>query len=137
MMSSSADKIVFVDGVRTPFLASLTGFQNMMPHQLLAETFTAVLERAGLAKSQVDYVCAGTVQQEVRTGNVAKEAAFLAGLPQDIPGHTVTMACISSNQAVTTCMGLLATGQAELCLAGGVEFSSDQPIRYPGWSSRC
>ena len=131
MMSTNTDKIVFVDGVRTPFLASLTGFQNMMPHQLLAETFTAVLERTGLAKSQVDYVCAGTVQQEVRTGNVAKEAAFLAGLPQDIPGHTVTMACISSNQAVTTCMGLLATGQAEVCLAGGVEFCSDQPIRYP------
>ena len=131
MMSSSADRIVFVDGVRTPFLASLTGFQSMMPHQLLAETFTAVLERTGVTGSQVDYVCAGTVQQEVRTSNVAKEAAFLAGLPQATPGHTVTMACISANQAVTTSMGLLATGQAELCLAGGVEFCSDQPIRYP------
>ena len=130
MMSTSADKIVFVEGVRTPFLASLTGFQTMMPHQLLAETFTAVLERAGVAGSQVDYVCAGTVQQEVRTSNVAKEAAFLSGMPLSTPGHTVTMACISANQAVTTCMGLLATGQAEVCVAGGVEFCSDQPIRY-------
>ena len=41
------------------------------------------------------------------------------------------MACISANQAVTTCMGLLATGQSEVCIAGGVEFCSDQPIRYP------
>merc|ERR1719384_2301844 len=93
MSSSMTEKIVFVEGVRTPFLASLTGFQTMMPHQLLAETFTAVLARTGLARSQVDYVCAGTVQQEVRTSNVAKEAAFLSGLPLNIPGHTVTMAC--------------------------------------------
>ena len=99
MSSTNTEKIVFVEGVRTPFLASLTGFQTMMPHQLLAETFTAVLARTGLAKTQVDYVCAGTVQQEVRTSNVAKEAAFLAGLPLNIPGHTVTMACIWSRQA--------------------------------------
>ena len=123
--------LVFVEGVRTPFLASLTGFQAMMPHQLLSQTFTAVLERTGVAATEVDYLCAGTVQQEVRTSNVTKEAAFLAGLPLSTPGHTVTMACISANQAVTSCMALLATGQAELCIAGGVEFCSDQPIKYP------
>ena len=131
MSSTNTEKIVFVEGVRTPFLASLTGFQTMMPHQLLADTFTAVLARTGLAKTQVDYVCAGTVQQEVRTSNIAKEAAFLSGLPLSTPGHTVTMACISANQAVTSCMALLATGQADVCIAGGVEFCSDQPIKYP------
>lgn len=47
---------------------------------------------------QVDYLCAGTVQQEVRTSNVTKEAAFLSGFPLSTPGHTVTMACISANQ---------------------------------------
>merc|ERR550519_1683169 len=131
MMSTNTDRIVFVEGVRTPFLASLTGFQSMMPHQLLAETFTAVLERAGVAKTEVDYVCAGTVQQEVRTSNIAKEAAFTAGFPLSTPGHTVTMACISANQAVTSCIGLIQTGQAEVAIAGGVEFCSDQPIKYP------
>jgi len=129
--SLTADPIVFIDGVRTPFLASLTDFQYMMPHQLLAQAYTGLLARTGVSPDKVDYLCAGTVQQEVRTGNVAKEAAFEANMPKGIPGHTVTMACISSNQAVASCMGLLATGQAELCIAGGVEFCSDQPIRYP------
>lgn len=123
--------LVFVEGVRTPFLASLTTFEQMMPHQLLAAAMAGLLQRTGLSPHQVDYLCAGTVQQEVRTSNVTKEAAFLSGFPLSTPGHTVTMACISANQAVTTCMGLLATGQAELCIAGGVEFCSDQPIRYP------
>jgi len=125
------DPIVFVEGVRTPFLASLTDFQSMMPHQLLARAFQGILERTGLTPEQVDYLCAGTVQQEVRTSNIAKEAGFISGFPLHTPGHTVTMACISANQAVTTCMGLIATGQSEVAIAGGVEFCSDQPIRYP------
>ena len=129
--STATSPIVFIDGVRTPFLASLTEYQYMMPHQLLAQAYTGLLNRTGLDSTAIDYLCAGNVQQDVRTGNVTKEAAFEAGLPKGIPGHTVTMACISSNQAVATCMGLLATGQAEVCIAGGVEFCSDQPIRYP------
>jgi len=128
---NSSDPIVFVDGVRTPFLVSLTDFESMMPHQLLSQAYTGLLSRTGLAPNQVDYLCAGTVQQEVRTSNVTKEAAFDAGFPLNIPGHTVTMACISANQAVTSCMGLLATGQSDICIAGGVEFCSDMPIKYP------
>ena len=125
----SSDPIVFVDGVRTPFLASLTDFESMMPHELLSQAFTGLLSRTGVSPAQVDYLCAGTVQQEVRTSNITKEAAFDAGFPLGIPGHTVTMACISANQDVTTCMGLLATGQSEDCFAGGEEFCSDQTIR--------
>jgi len=129
--SLAADPVVFVEGVRTPFLASLTEFQHLMPHHLLARAFTGLIERTGLGADQVDYLCAGTVQQEVRTSNVTKEAAFDAGFPLSTPGHTVTMACISANQAVNSCIGLLATGQAQVAIAGGVEFCSDQPIRYP------
>eukprot|EP00911_Craspedida_sp_UC1_P001882 UC1_evm1s1445 len=40
------------------------------------------------------------------------------------------MACISSNQATTTAMGLIATGQADVCIAGGTETMSDVPIRF-------
>ena len=119
----SSDPIVFVDGVQTTFLASLTDFESMITHELLSQAFTGLLSRTGVSSDQVDYLCAGTVQQEVRTSNITKEAAFDARFPLGIPGHTVTMACISANQAVTTCMGLLATGRAVLCIAGG--WSSD------------
>merc|ERR1711936_677961 len=86
--SSANDPVVFVEGVRTPFLASLTDFQHLMPHQLLARTFEGILERTGLAANQVDYLCAGTVQQEVRTSNIAKEAAFTAGCLALEPFHS-------------------------------------------------
>merc|ERR1719350_2771305 len=72
----------------------------------------------------------GTVIQEVKTSNIAREAALGAGFSDRIPAHTVTMACISSNQAITTCLGLIEMGVYDVCIAGGVEFMSDVPIRH-------
>lgn len=41
-----------------------------------------------------------------------------AGFSNKTPAHTVTQACISSNQAISTCVGLIGTGQADICIAG-------------------
>ena len=71
-----------------------------------------LLRRTGVDKDIVDYIIAGTVIQEVKTSNVAREAALGAGFSDRIPAHTVTMACISSNQAITTCLGLMSQGNA-------------------------
>lgn len=68
--------------------------------------------------------------QEVRTSNIGREAALTAGYSEHTPAHTVTMACISSNQAITTGMGLIACGVFDAVVAGGVEFMSDIPIRH-------
>jgi acetyl-CoA acyltransferase len=51
----------------------------------------------------------GTVIQEVKTSNIAREAALGAGFSQKTPAHTVTMACISANQAITTCKFMIYT----------------------------
>jgi len=71
----------------------------------------------------------GTVIQEVRTANIAREAALAAGFTDRIPAHTVTQACISSNQAITNGIGQILSGQSEVVIAGGVETMSDVPIR--------
>ena len=44
---------MFVEGVRTPFLSSLTTFEQMMPHQLLAAAMAGLLQRTGLSPHQV------------------------------------------------------------------------------------
>lgn len=66
----------------------------------------------------------------MRTSNIGREAALGAGYSDRIPAHTVTMACISSNQAITTGIGLIACGAYDAIIAGGVEFMSDVPIRH-------
>lgn len=68
--------------------------------------------------------------QEVRTSNIAREAALAAGYSNKTPAHTVTMACISSNAAMTTGIGLISSGVFDTIVAGGVEFMSDIPIRH-------
>lgn len=66
----------------------------------------------------------------MKTSNIGREAALAAGFSNRTPAHTVTMACISSNQAITTGVGLIATGTYDIIVAGGVEFMSDVPIRH-------
>ncbi|NWX43697.1 ECHB enzyme, partial [Steatornis caripensis] len=89
-----------------------------------------LLNRTSVPRDVVDYIVYGTVIQEVKTSNVAREAALGAGFSDKTPAHTVTMACISSNQAMTTGVGLIASGQCDIVVAGGVEFMSDVPIRH-------
>jgi len=122
--------LVLVDGVRTPFLMSGTDYKKLMPHDLQRYALTGLVNKTGIDKSVVDYICVGTVIQEVKTSNIAREAALGAGFSDRIPAHTVTMACISSNQAITTCLGLINMGVYDVAIAGGVEFMSDVPIRH-------
>uniref|UniRef100_A0A8C3TXX3 Trifunctional enzyme subunit beta, mitochondrial n=1 Tax=Catharus ustulatus TaxID=91951 RepID=A0A8C3TXX3_CATUS len=125
-----------------------------MPHDLARAALQGLLTRTSVPRDVVDYIVYGTVIQEVKTSNVAREAALGAGFSDKTPAHTVTMACISSNQAMTTGMGagrascgvhrdvpalqcpcpagvgMIAAGQCDVVVAGGVELMSDVPIRH-------
>jgi acetyl-CoA acyltransferase len=63
---------------------------------------SGLLQKTGVSKEIIDYIVYGTVIQEVKTSNIGREAALAAGFSDHTPAHTVTMACISSNQAITT-----------------------------------
>lgn len=115
--------------MRTPFLVSGTEYNDLLGHDLIRWAVQGIVKRTGVPKEVVDHVVVGTVIQEVRTSNVAREAALGAGLSLDTPCHTVTMACISSNMAMSTACAQLASGQADVVIAGGVDFMSDVPIR--------
>ncbi|KAL7736680.1 hypothetical protein ACLKA6_015545 [Drosophila palustris] len=128
--SNNAQNIVLVDGVRTPFLTSGTSYSNLMPHELARHSLLSLLQKSRLDKELIDYIVYGSVIQEVKTSNIAREAALSAGFSDKTPAHTVTMACISSNAAITTGMGLIATNTYDVIVAGGVEFMSDVPIRH-------
>ncbi|UJR30739.1 hypothetical protein I4U23_018259 [Adineta vaga] len=123
--------VVFIDGVRTPFLQSFTSYKDLMGYNLARHALLGLIKRTNIDKSVPEYCIMGTVIQEVKTSNVAREALLSAGFPEKIPGHTVTMACISSNVAMSAAANNIATGQNDAVIAGGVEYMSDVPIRYP------
>src|SRR5690606_20694962 len=72
----------------------------------------------------------GTVSPPVGAPNIAREIALGAAFPTSVPGFTISQACISSNQAITTAAEAIALGKANVILAGGAEVLSDVPIQF-------
>ena len=83
--------VVIVDGVRLPFAMTTTIYADEMAVDLQRLAFKGLMDKAALNRDEVDYIISGTVIQEVRTSNIAREAAINAGLPNVIGGHTVSM----------------------------------------------
>lgn len=83
--------VVVVDGVRLPFAMTSTIYEDQLAVDLQRLAFQGLLTKTALDKKDVDYIIAGTVIQEVRTSNIAREAAINAGFPASIGAHTVAM----------------------------------------------
>lgn len=127
---SDLNTAVLVDGARIPFQRSGTGYHDLSAYDLGRMAIEGLMARSPVREDQLDRVIMGCVIQDIHTSNVAREAALGAGIPIDVPAFTVTMACISSNQAITNAVDLVRTGQADIILAGGTETMSDIPIRF-------
>lgn len=127
--ANKARNVVLIDGVRTPFAQSQTVYNDLIAYQLQRQAFLSLLKRTGVPKDSIDYIISGSVIQENKTSNVAHEAAATAGFPNNIPCATVTLACISSNFAITTALGQISRGDCDTVICGGVETMSDVPIR--------
>lgn len=123
-------RIVVIDGTRTPFLRSGTDYMDLMSYQLGQHAIKGLLDKTGIDPKEVGYVVMGTVIANVKTGNVARESAITAGVPYTAPCHTVTMACISANQAIVSAMHVLQNGDADVAIAGGTDSVSDAPIMF-------
>ncbi|HSR69140.1 MAG TPA: acetyl-CoA C-acyltransferase [Acidobacteriota bacterium] len=119
---------VVVDGCRIPFQRSSTGYKKLRSYDLGRMAVKALLERNSVDPSSIDRVILGTVISNLATSNVARESALGAGIPDHVPAHTVTQACVSANQAVTSGVDLIRASQAEIVVAGGTESMSDVPI---------
>jgi len=131
--AAAADKsktVVIVDGCRIPFATQSTIYDDLMAYDLGRLAMKGMLDKVALDPEHLDYVLWGTVIQEVRTSNIARESALAAGVPNTVPAHTVSQACISSSQAICSGAEKIIAGQATAVLAGGCETFSDVPLRY-------
>lgn len=128
--SSQGKNVVLVDGCRIPFTLGGTTYKDYLAVDLQRFAFKGLVDKTALPTNELDYLLSGTVIQECRTSNIAREASLGAGLPVDLPSSTVTLACISSNLAVTTATEKILAGQADCIMVGGTETFSDVPIRF-------
>ncbi|NIM00726.1 MAG: acetyl-CoA C-acyltransferase, partial [Acidobacteria bacterium] len=123
-------RVVVVDGCRTPFLRAGTGFRDWTAYDLGRTAIAGLLHRTGVDPGLIDLLVMGSVIMEPRTSNVARECGLAAGIPASCPAYTVTAACVSANVAFQDAANAIATGAAEVAIAGGTEHLSDAPIRF-------
>ncbi|HEX6586557.1 MAG TPA: thiolase family protein [Solirubrobacterales bacterium] len=97
-------------------------YKDTHPSNLLATTYSAVIERAGIEPSEVEDVVAGCVQQFGEQAlNIARNAWLEAGLPMETPATTVDRQCGSAQQAVNFAAAMVASGVHDAAIGGGVE----------------
>lgn len=128
-MINGKDRVAIIDGCRTPFLRSGTGYRNMMGWEIGRHAVRGLVAKTGLPSERIDHVIMGCVTTDISTTNVAREIMLGAGLSESIPAHTCTVACISANMAVTSGADLIVAGHADTVIAGGVETFSDPDIK--------
>ena len=121
-----------VSPLRTPIARLGGALASTRPDDLLGDLFRAVVDAAGLDPAGLDEVIAGCANQAGEDNrNVARMAALIAGLPYEVPGHTVNRLCASGLTAVHTGARMIRAGDADLVLVGGVESMSRAPYSLP------
>lgn len=118
------NQVVIVDSIRTGLAKAYRGTFNMTrADELVAHCIDALLERnPGVAADEIEDVTLGAGRQiGEQSANVARHAVVLSKLPITVPAMTMSRACSSGLNAISIAATQIASGSAEMALAGGVE----------------
>src|SRR3712207_6494598 len=138
-MSGQLNDVVIVEAVRTPIGRRDGSLKDVRPDELASHVLREVVRRADVDPAVVDDVILGCVAQTGEQGaNIARLAVLQAGFPIEVPGVSLDRMCGSGQQAIHFAAQAVASGQADVVIAGGVESMTRVPIMsdYPtSWSS--
>ena len=118
---------MIVSAVRTPFGKLGGALKDYEGTRLGAVAIRAALDRAGVPNDEVEYVVMGQVLQGGAGQAPARQAAFGAGLPKEVPADTINKVCASSIRAVEIADLMIRSGDHSVVVAGGMESMSNAP----------
>jgi 3-oxoadipyl-CoA thiolase len=135
--ASTLRAVYVVDAVRTPIGKYAGGLATVRPDDLAAHVIAALTARQRELGARLDHVIFGATNQAGEDNrNVARMAALLAGLPYEVPAVTVNRLCGSGLEALADAARMIAVGEAECVVAGGVESMSRAPFSMPKATER-
>ncbi|MFC7506100.1 thiolase family protein [Nocardioides sp. CPCC 206347] len=122
------DRILLVDGARTP-VGSFGGvFKDTPGFELGATAARAALERSAVAAEDVQEVVMGCIGQVGPDAYNARRVAIAAGLPKSVPAYTVNRLCGSGLQAIWSAAMEMRWNDLDITLAGGDESMTRMPF---------
>jgi 3-oxoadipyl-CoA thiolase len=123
------DGPVIVAATRTPIGKYGGILRSVRPDDLGATALKGALAKSGVAPASVDDVYFGCSNQGGEDNrNVARMVTLLAGIPYTVPAATVNRLCGSGLEAVNTAARVIAAGEGDIVVAGGVESMTRAPL---------
>ncbi|MFC1868558.1 thiolase family protein [Thermodesulfobacteriota bacterium] len=119
--------VVIVSAVRTAIGEFGGSLRTIGALELAQLVISEAVKRAGGQPEIIDKVIFGNAMCPAEQ-NIARLAAYGAGLPEEVPAFTINCTCGSSIQAVISSVQAIQCGDAEVVLAGGVESMSNAPF---------
>ena len=124
-MQNGNREVVIVEAVRTPVGRGHEEkgyYKDTHPSNMLAKTFSELIDRSGVEAGEVEDVISGCVQQFGEQGfNIGRNAWLEAGLPIETPATTIDRQCGSAQQAVNYAAAMIGSGAIDVAVGGGVE----------------
>ncbi len=121
-----------VSGARTPIGRLSGAYTSLSAADLGGFAISAALERAGVAPEDVDHVIMGQVLMAGQGQVPARQAAAKAGIPMSVPSINVNKVCLSGLNTVYLAHQMIASGDADIVVAGGMESMTNAPHILPG-----
>ena len=121
-------EVYIISAVRTPMGSFGGGLKDFSATKLGSIAIKAALEKAGIQPQQVQDVLMGSVLQANLGQAPARQAAKLAGLPNEVNCTTINKVCASGMKAIAQAAQSIALGDADVVVAGGMESMSNVPF---------
>ena len=128
--------VVLLDGFRTPFAKAGTALARVPARELGRIAVSELLARTGVSPSDIDDVIIGNVAGPSDSANIARVVSLLAGIPNHVPAVTVHRNCASGMESISQAYERVASGQADLVVAGGTESMSRIPLHVSDGMTR-
>ena len=121
-----------VAGARTPIGKMSGALAPLSAADLGGVAIKAALERAGVAPEEVDHVLMGQVLMAGQGQVPSRQAAAKAGIPMSVPSVNVNKVCLSGLNTVYLADQMIASGEADIVVAGGMESMTNAPYLAEG-----
>jgi acetyl-CoA C-acetyltransferase len=127
-MSPNSEKIVLLDGARTPIGSFGGAFKDVPSSDLGAAAVRSAIQRSGVGAADIGEVVMGCVGQVGADAYSARRVAIAAGLPERTPAYNVNRLCGSGLQAIWSAAMQLRWGGTDFAVAGGNESMTRMPF---------